>query len=110
MPSVSFATDIEGNFDWWRRFCDHSEAIDVQGFPFVKPGHIFVFGGDLFDRGPGDLRLGKELVRMKDAQPGQVVLLMGNRVRCFGWACDGNEVRPGHLQDALNIRAASPEV
>ena len=39
----------------------------------------FVFGGDLFDRGEGDLRLARELVDLKRRHPDRVVLLMGNR-------------------------------
>jgi hypothetical protein len=39
----------------------------------------FVHGGDLFDRGPGDIRLSRLLVDFKQRHPSRVFLLMGNR-------------------------------
>ena len=39
----------------------------------------FVFGGDLFDHGPGDLRMAECLLNFKQKYPEQVTLLAGNR-------------------------------
>jgi len=39
----------------------------------------FVFGGDLFDRGPGDLRLASALLDLQGRHPDRVFLLLGNR-------------------------------
>lgn len=39
----------------------------------------FVFGGDVCDRGVGDIRVIRELVELKSRYPERVHLLMGNR-------------------------------
>jgi len=38
-----------------------------------------VFGGDLYDKGPYDIRLSQMLCDLKDKHPDRVWLLMGNR-------------------------------
>jgi len=68
---VGFITDTEGNYEYWRRCVALSRVVcfDPAGdLIFSRPSasDIFVFGGDVFDRGPGDLRIATELVRMKD--------------------------------------------
>jgi hypothetical protein len=38
-----------------------------------------VFGGDAVDKGPGDIRLCRQLVSLKRRHPERVFLLVGNR-------------------------------
>ena len=45
----------------------------------LEPGCHFVFGGDLVDKGPGDIRLCRQLVALKRRHPDRVFLLVGNR-------------------------------
>ena len=40
---------------------------------------MFVFGGDAFDRGAGDLRVARLLIDLKRRYPDRVVLIIGNR-------------------------------
>lgn len=74
-------TDIEGNLDFWARYLDISTVLkrSTSGELLLRDGCAFVFGGDLFDKGPGDIRLSKELVALKQRYPDRVALLMGNR-------------------------------
>jgi hypothetical protein len=46
---------------------------------FKSKTSAFVFGGDLFDRGKGDLRIARQLLGLKKRHPDRVVLLLGNR-------------------------------
>ena len=56
--------------------------FDGEGhLQFARPecGDSFVFGGDVFDKGDGDIRICTELLRFKNAHPERVFLLVGNR-------------------------------
>ena len=55
----------------WRKF-------NIDFYPNNAETH-FVFGGDLFDHGPGDLRMADSLLKFKHKYPEQVTLLAGNR-------------------------------
>ena len=41
----------------------------------------FVYGGDVCDRGDGDLRILKDLLRLKDDAPNRVHFILGNRCK-----------------------------
>lgn len=45
----------------------------------LRPGKTFVFGGDLFDKGPADIRLARCLTDLKRRYPDRVFLIIGNR-------------------------------
>jgi hypothetical protein len=45
----------------------------------LRDGCYFVYGGDAVDKGPGDIRLCRTLVSLKQRYPDRVVLLVGNR-------------------------------
>lgn len=84
---VSFVTDLEGDLSHFRRFVRASRVVafrdaaeSVLTFR-TGPGEegFFVHGGDLFDRGPGDVRLSRMLCDFKDRHPEHVFLLLGNR-------------------------------
>ena len=82
---MGFATDIEGNMAYLCRYVARSrvvrwDASDASRLDLVDPTrHYFVFGGDLFDKGPHDERLSRLLVDLKRRYPTRVFLLMGNR-------------------------------
>lgn len=77
---IAFTTDIEGDWEHFQRYIRGSEVLYYQESTLrVRNDCLFVFGGDAFDRGMGDLRVGTALVDLKRSQPESVVLLMGNR-------------------------------
>ena len=83
---VSFSTDWEGNINYALRYAsEHSHGLTVEstdGFVPVfglRPGFRFVYGGDVCDHEPGDLRCAAALVLLKERYPSRVTLLLGNR-------------------------------
>ena len=83
-PVVAWLSDVEGQWDKLESFCAGnplvSLASDASGDRLeVTAGAIFVFGGDTVDRGPAGRRILRALVAARRRQPGQVVLLAGNR-------------------------------
>jgi hypothetical protein len=74
--------------------------------------HGFVFGGDLFDKGPHDARLSDLLVDFKTRYPDRVFLLAGNRdlnkLRLSAELSDGEMNRDpatGGVEPDLNVTA-----
>ena len=91
---VSYLTDVEGNMTYFDNFVSVSKAVSYsdEGRLVLEDDFSFVFGGDLFDKGPGDRRLSELLCDLKDRYPDRVFLLMGNR--------DINKLRfPAELRD-----------
>ena len=82
---VAFVTDVEGNYAYWRQCIELSSVVDLDDrtgdlhFSRAKADDMFVFGGDVFDKGPGDIRIASALVRFKTKHPDRVFLLAGNR-------------------------------
>ncbi|ETV95840.1 hypothetical protein H310_10884 [Aphanomyces invadans] len=84
---ILYVTDVEGNWEYFLRFVrtvatsPHSAgALSlVDGRLVLQPGYIFVFGGDVGDKGNGTLRLVHLLVDAKQRYPDRVVLIAGNR-------------------------------
>lgn len=56
-----------------------THVLTIVVFVQLQPGCCFVFGGDAFDKGVGDLRIANMLVDLKDRHPSRVALLIGNR-------------------------------
>ena len=79
--TVGYATDIEGNFDYWSRYIDLSKILNrtSSGELELHDKCHFVYGGDVVDRGPGDLRVLSDLVGLKKSYPERVHFIMGNR-------------------------------
>lgn len=79
--TVGYATDIEGNFDYWSRYIDLSKILNrtSSGDLELHDKCHFVYGGDVVDRGPGDLRVLSDLVGLKKSYPERVHFIMGNR-------------------------------
>lgn len=80
---VSYCTDVEGNWDYWERFLEISQVVgrdpNTKKVIFKKPNAQFVFGGDVCDRGPGDMRLLNDLVQLYEDNKGKVHFILGNR-------------------------------
>jgi len=77
---VLYVTDIEGDIDWFEGIVDVSEVfVRSKGELWLVPGSCFVFGGDVVDRFPGDLRTLDMLIALHARHPNQVFFIMGNR-------------------------------
>lgn len=84
---LGYVTDVEGNLDYFLRFVSESNVLDVvEGDATSKSLRLdlrgncyFVYGGDVVDKGPGDIRLVRALVNLKSRYPDRVFLLVGNR-------------------------------
>eukprot|EP00927_Polykrikos_kofoidii_P076542 TRINITY_DN73612_c0_g1_i1.p1 TRINITY_DN73612_c0_g1~~TRINITY_DN73612_c0_g1_i1.p1 ORF type:complete len:510 (+),score=95.82 TRINITY_DN73612_c0_g1_i1:179-1708(+) len=81
---VGLITDVEGNFEYWCRCVELSRVVRFGAdghleFSREQDADLFVFGGDVFDKGLGDIRIATALVRFKEAYPDRVFLLAGNR-------------------------------
>eukprot|EP00038_Savillea_parva_P023957 m.42665 g.42665 ORF g.42665 m.42665 type:complete len:514 (-) comp6309_c0_seq1:93-1634(-) len=83
VSQVAHWTDVEGNWAYFSRLVERSEAVQWADASrrelSLKPGCALVYGGDAFDKGPGDLRIAEALVGLKQRFPDRVVLLIGNR-------------------------------
>lgn len=78
--TIGYATDVEGNYDYWSRYIDLSKILNVVDNQLVLDDNAhFIYGGDVVDRGPGDLRVLADLVGLKRAYPDRVHFIMGNR-------------------------------
>ncbi len=65
---VTFVTDLEGDLAHFERFVHSSDVVrfEEEGrLGWKQPNAVFVHGGDLFDRGPGDIRLSRMLCEFK---------------------------------------------
>lgn len=103
---VSYLTDLEGDYEYWLRFVRQSKVFKFQEpatdiplrtchsskglcrhFLSYHPKHNiqllddchFVFGGDLFDRNNGDIRLLLDMLQLKEDYPHRVHFILGNR-------------------------------
>lgn len=117
--TVGYATDVEGNLDYWHRYIALSQvllrsspaaagagagatttgAAGGGGGAEAEPGAAgggaggatslpplqlrdhchFVYGGDVCDRGSGDIRICQDLLSLKRRYPDRVHLIVGNR-------------------------------
>jgi hypothetical protein len=78
---TSYVTDVEGSLEYFHNFLRVSKVLrEERGrLEFRRPDDSFVFGGDCFDRGTGDLVIARMLVDFKIRHPDRVHLLLGNR-------------------------------
>lgn len=79
--TIGYVTDIEGNYDYWLRFKRISRvmSIDFKGELKLRDNCHLVFGGDVCDRGKGDVRIAIELTKLKETFPDRVHIIVGNR-------------------------------
>ncbi|RYE93572.1 MAG: hypothetical protein EOO75_04070 [Myxococcales bacterium] len=79
-PVVAYLSDAEGLWSKLESFAHDNPWVRLADSRLeVAPGAVFVFGGDAIDRGPAARRIVSTLLEAKERQPGQVVLLAGNR-------------------------------
>lgn len=79
---IGYVTDAEGNVEFWNSYINISRVLDRN-----EPGNKitlrnncqFVFGGDVCDRGPGDLHILRDIVQLKEDYPDRVHIILGNR-------------------------------
>eukprot|EP00978_Attheya_sp_CCMP212_P030980 scaffold115742_cov35-Attheya_sp.AAC.1 len=87
---LGYVTDVEGNYEYFQKFVARSNVLEfVHKDDDDDDGRYelrlrdercwFVYGGDVVDKGPGDIRLCRALVALKKRHPDRVFLLVGNR-------------------------------
>ena len=78
---IGYVTDVEGNLEYFRRYVATSQVLteNAAGELSLCDDSYFVYGGDVIDKGPGDVRLCRRLAALKRNNPGRVFLLVGNR-------------------------------
>ena len=80
---VGYVSDIEGSLEAWYGYLRLSKVL--QYHPLQTPSVslrencYFVYGGDVCDRGSGDITLLRDLVSLKERHPSRVFFIMGNR-------------------------------
>lgn len=111
---IGFLTDVEGSLSFVQRFVESSRILrwtdhDRKDLTLQDPeNHYFVFGGDLFDRGPWDCTLSRLFVNLKRRHPTRVFLLMGNRdINKLRLA---SELHPSEIQRPLSEIEVVPGV
>lgn len=84
---IGYVTDIEGILNYWERFVQISSVLyrDEHKVLQLRENCELVFGGDVCDRGSGDIRIVTELLGLKERFPDKVHFILGNR--------DGNKLR-----------------
>ena len=80
---IGYVTDVEGNLDFFQQYVELSNVLSFSNSTknklILKDGCYFVHGGDIVDKGNGDIRLCRQLVDLKKRYPKRVFLLVGNR-------------------------------
>uniref|UniRef100_A0A7S3YM82 Pirin N-terminal domain-containing protein n=1 Tax=Lotharella globosa TaxID=91324 RepID=A0A7S3YM82_9EUKA len=79
---IGFLSDVEGNIRYWNRFISRSRVLrrdPVSKELELVDGTELVYGGDTVDRGPGDMRVQRELINLKEKYPDRVHFILGNR-------------------------------
>ena len=80
--NVCYCTDVEGNYEYWNRYIALSKALTRDSSTnrlVLTNNYKFVYGGDVCDRGSGDLRFLDDLNNLYDDYPGRVHFILGNR-------------------------------
>lgn len=79
--TVEFITDISGDNEFFKRLVEESDilSIDDNGDIQISENGILVHGGNMVDLGPGDIRLVKAFLELKERYPGQVYWVLGER-------------------------------
>lgn len=78
--TVRYCCDVEGNLRYWENYLSISIVLRRrEGSIELRDGCHFVFGGDVCDRGCGDMRVIADITALKDRYPDRVHLIMGNR-------------------------------
>eukprot|EP01084_Bolivina_argentea_P010013 18676_1 len=82
---IEFITDVEGDIQYFDRIIKHSKILNLVGtdydlrLEFQTSNGMLVYGGDVCDRGVGDIRIGSLLIDLKSRYNNRVFFIMGNR-------------------------------
>mmetsp|Transcript_9739 Transcript_9739/g.14687 ORF Transcript_9739/g.14687 Transcript_9739/m.14687 type:complete len:555 (+) Transcript_9739:139-1803(+) len=77
---IGYCTDIEGNLEYWNHYKEISRVLeDTDDGVRLKRNCYFIYGGDVCDRGPGDLRVLQDILKLKKDNPDHVHIILGNR-------------------------------
>lgn len=79
---IGYTSDIEGNFRYWQKYIQQSQVLyrkPETGKLTLRDDAIFVYGGDVCDRGSGDIRLLQDLIELKETYTDRVHFILGNR-------------------------------
>lgn len=81
IQGVGYVTDVEGSLKRLHAFFAKSPDFELgsDGRFHLKPGHVFVFGGDAPDRYLGSMAVIEELLRIAAEAPDRTFLIAGNR-------------------------------
>jgi len=99
---IGYFTDVEGNFDYFQKYLSLSGVLqqDKDGSLLLKEGAIFVFGGDVCDKGIGSIRITRLLVALKKKYGDRVRFIMGNRdINKMRWTSELDDFEIQHLDD-----------
>jgi hypothetical protein len=78
---IGYCTDVEGNYEYWERYLMISKVLgrNEEKKIVLNDGCQFVFGGDVCDRGDGDIRVLDDLIQLYESYPDRVHFILGNR-------------------------------
>jgi hypothetical protein len=79
---LGYITDCEGNYNYWEAYIKISTIIrrhPSSNQLILQSNGILVYGGDVCDRGTGDIRLLQDLINLYENYPNQVYFICGNR-------------------------------
>jgi hypothetical protein len=79
-PRIVAIGDLHGDFDTWRQIAGAAGLVDSRGH-WTGGRTTLVQVGDVVDRGPGSLKIVRDLMRLQKEAPrkgGKVIALVGN--------------------------------
>ena len=78
---IGYACDLEGNWQYWKKYVKNSKVLKrlPNGELDLEENSIFIHGGDVCDRGNGDLRILEDLIKLKKKHMDRVHFILGNR-------------------------------
>jgi hypothetical protein len=84
VEEVGYVTDVEGNYNYFQKYIHLSKVLSYADkeetiLQFTGSNSLFVFGGDVCDKGPGSIRIARQLVALKKKYHDRVILIVGNR-------------------------------
>lgn len=103
--TISYVSDVEGNIGYWERFLNISAVLkrnEITNKIILNDDCMFVYGGDVCDRGPGDIRFLKDLMQLKYDYPSRVHFIIGNR--------DVNKLRIPYELNIKKLLRRNPQV
>jgi hypothetical protein len=100
---IVYMTDVEGNHAYFEHVIKISKGLfrTSEGQLDLRADYHFVYGGDVCDRGKGDLRITADLVQLTKKYPQRVHIILGNRDINKMRLC--TELQPQHLTTKLKV-------